>query len=101
VGLGGRHRNVAPIAGLISGVEGGCPPRQCPVRSSATTTRTEILGRTSDGSRALSNVEVDSVAGGLNALMIPSAVVAAVMAALDMDEYWIPYFNQKMDEAGK
>ena len=60
-----------------------------------------VSGGVSDGSRALSNVEVDSVAGGLNALMIPSAVVAAVMAALDMDEYWIPYFNQKMDEAGK
>ncbi len=58
-------------------------------------------GGASDGSRALSNVEVDSVAGGLNALMIPSGIVAAVMAALDMDEYWIPYFNQKMDEAGK
>lgn len=58
-------------------------------------------GGASNGSRALSNVEVESVAGGLNALMIPSGVVAAVMAALDMDEYWIPYFNQKMDDAGK
>lgn len=54
-----------------------------------------------DASRVLTNAELDFVSGGLNALMIPAAVVAAVMAALDMDEYWIPYFNQKMDEAGR
>ena len=33
------------------------------------------------------------MAGGLNPLLIPSGIVAAVMAALDMDEYWTPYFN--------
>lgn len=60
-----------------------------------------VSGGLSDGLRVVTNVELDSVAGGLNPLLIPSGIVAAVMAALDMDEYWIPYFNQKMDEAGK
>jgi hypothetical protein len=54
-----------------------------------------------DGFRPLTEVELDSVNGGLNALMLPLAVVAATMAALDMDEYWIPYFSQKMIEADK
>ena len=48
---------------------------------------------------SLSDHELDAVAGGLNALMLPLAVVAATMAALDMDAYWIPYFSRKMIEA--
>jgi hypothetical protein len=52
-----------------------------------------------DGQRPLTGSELDTVSGGLNALMLPLAVVAATMAALDMDEYWIPYFSQKMIEA--
>ena len=60
-----------------------------------------VPGGLGDSPRALTNFELESVAGGLNPMLIPSGIVAAVMAALDMDEYWIPYFNQKMDEAGK
>jgi hypothetical protein len=52
-----------------------------------------------DGQRPLTGSELDTVSGGLNVLMLPLAVVAATMAALDMDEYWIPYFSQKMIEA--
>jgi hypothetical protein len=54
-----------------------------------------------DGFRCLTEIELNSVNGGLNALMLPLAVVAAAMAAMDMDEYWIPYFSQKMIEADK
>ena len=52
-----------------------------------------------DDVRPLSGIEMESVSGGLNAMMLPLAVVAATMAALDMDEYWIPYFTQKVIEA--
>ena len=61
-----------------------------------------VLGRADCrriGPVLLSNQDLDAVAGGLNALMLPLAVVAATMAALDMDEYWIPYFSQKVIEA--
>jgi hypothetical protein len=42
---------------------------------------------------------LDAVAAGLNALMLPLAVVAATLAALDRDEYWIPYFSRRVIEA--
>jgi hypothetical protein len=47
-----------------------------------------------DGVRPLTEIELDSVNGGLNALMLPLAVVYATLAAMDSDWYWIPYFSR-------
>jgi hypothetical protein len=47
----------------------------------------------SDEIHLLAGAELECVSGALNAMMLPLAVVAATMAALDMDEYWIPYFS--------
>jgi hypothetical protein len=52
-----------------------------------------------EGVRPLAGDELETVSGALNPMMLPLGVVAATMAALDMDEYWIPYFSQKVIEA--
>jgi hypothetical protein len=49
----------------------------------------------------LAEIDLDSVNGGLNALMLPLGAVMATLAALDRDEFWIPYFTNRMIEADK
>jgi len=49
----------------------------------------------------LAEIDLDSVNGGLNALMLPLGAVMATLAALDRDEFWIPYFTNRMIEGDK
>ena len=49
----------------------------------------------------LAEIDLDSVNGGMNFMMLPLAAVMGALAAADRDEFWIPYFSQRMIEADK